>query len=128
LPRPQPQAVDAAQDLGNRARGTATSANWNTTYRPWRTIRAPILTGFSRNVVSYGYDHSGQRVFKATGTATTSYPNRDYNVASSSLTATTTNHIFSPDGTLLATVMGIGVGSASTGEQVRRCPRVRRSL
>ena len=57
-------------------------------------------------ITTYGYDHTGQRVFKATGSATTSYPNRYYNVASSSLTATTTKHIFSPDGTLLATVVG----------------------
>ena len=27
-------------------------------------------------ITTYGYDHGGQRVFKATGTATTSYPNR----------------------------------------------------
>jgi hypothetical protein len=43
-------------------------------------------------ITSYGYDHTGQRVFQATGSATTSYPNRYYNVASSSLTATTTKH------------------------------------
>ena len=36
----------------NNARGTATSASWNTRYRPWRTIRAPTLTSFSRKVVS----------------------------------------------------------------------------
>jgi RHS repeat-associated protein len=65
-------------------------------------------------ITSYGYDHRGQRVFKATGSATTSYPNRYYNVASSSLTATTTKHIFSPDGTLLATVVGSGTSTAST--------------
>jgi RHS repeat-associated protein len=65
-------------------------------------------------ITTYGYDHTGQRVFKATGTATTSYPNRYYNVASSSLFATTTKHIFSPDGTLLATVEGSGVGLATT--------------
>jgi RHS repeat-associated protein len=65
-------------------------------------------------VTSYGYDHTGQRVFQATGSATTSYPNRYYNVASSSLTATTTKHIFSPDGTLLATVVGSGTSTAST--------------
>jgi hypothetical protein len=63
---------------------------------------------------TYGYDHTGQRVFQATGSATTSYPNRYYNVASSSLTATTTKHIFSPDGTLLATVVGSGTSTAST--------------
>ena len=56
-------------------------------------------------ITSYGYDHAGQRVFQATGSATTSYPNRYYNVASSTLSATTTKHIFSPDGTLLATVV-----------------------
>jgi RHS repeat-associated protein len=65
-------------------------------------------------VTTYGYDHTGQRVFQATGSATTSYPNRYYNVASSSLTATTTKHIFSPDGTLLATIVGSGTSTAST--------------
>jgi RHS repeat-associated protein len=63
---------------------------------------------------TYGYDHGGQRVYQATGSATTSYPSRYYNVASSSLTATTTKHIFSPDGTLLATVVGTGTTMAST--------------
>src|SRR5918994_3100231 len=52
-------------------------------------------------ITTYGYEHSGQRGFQATGSATTSYPNRYYNVASS----TTTKHIFSPDGALLATVV-----------------------
>ena len=31
-------------------------------------------------ITSYGYDHTGQRVFKATGTATTSYPNKYYSL------------------------------------------------
>ena len=65
-------------------------------------------------ITTYGYDHTGQRVFKATGSATTSYPNRYYNVASSSLTATTTKHIFSPDGTLLATVVGASTTASTT--------------
>ena len=42
------------------------------------------------------------------------YPNRYYNVASSSLTATTTKHIFSPDGTLLATVVGASTTASTT--------------
>ena len=33
--------------LANRTRGAATSASWNTTYQPWRRIRAPILTKVS---------------------------------------------------------------------------------
>ena len=65
-------------------------------------------------ITTYGYDHTGQRVFKATGSATTSYPNRYYNLASSSLTATTTKHIFSPDGTLLATVVGASTTATTT--------------
>jgi RHS repeat-associated protein len=65
-------------------------------------------------IISYGYDHSGQRVFQATGSATTSYANRYYNVASSTLTATTTKHIFSPDGTLLATVVGASTTASTT--------------
>jgi RHS repeat-associated protein len=65
-------------------------------------------------ITSYGYDHTGQRVFQATGSATTSYPSRYYNVASSSLTATTTKHIFSPDGTLLATVVGASTTATTT--------------
>ena len=65
-------------------------------------------------ITTYGYDHTGQRVFQATGSATTSYPNRYYSVASSSLTATTTKHIFSPDGTLLATVVGASTTATTT--------------
>jgi RHS repeat-associated protein len=69
----------------------------------------------SGGFTSYGYDHSGQRVFQATGSATTSYPNRYFNVASSSLTATTTKHIFSTDGTLLAVVENTPEESESMG-------------
>ena len=38
--------------FSNSARRTATSASWNTAYRPCRTILAPIFTSFSRKVVS----------------------------------------------------------------------------
>jgi hypothetical protein len=65
-------------------------------------------------VTSYGYDHTGQWVFKATGTATTSYPSKYYNLATTTGAATATKHIFAPDGTLLATVVGSGVGTATT--------------
>ena len=65
-------------------------------------------------VTSYGYDHTGQRMFKATGTATTSYPNRYFNLATTTGAATTTKHIFSPGAELLATVVGSGTANAST--------------
>ena len=52
-------------------------------------------------ITTYGYDHTGQRVFKATGTATTSYPNKYFNLATTTGAATTTKHIFSPGGSCL---------------------------
>ena len=36
----------------NNTLGTATSASWNVTYRPWLTTFAPIFTSFSRSVVN----------------------------------------------------------------------------
>ncbi len=36
----------------NSLLGIATLASWTTTYRPCRTIRAPIFTSFSHNIVS----------------------------------------------------------------------------
>ena len=65
-------------------------------------------------ITTYGYDHTGQRVFKATGTATTSYPNKYYNLATTTGAATTTKHIFAPDGTLLATVVGASTTATTT--------------
>ena len=59
----------------NSSLGTATSANWNVTYRPCRTTFAPILISFSRSVVidqrlassgvltsAYGYTRTFQEV------------------------------------------------------------------
>jgi len=79
----------------------------------WRN-RLASAERSGRGITAYGYDHTGQRVFKATGTTTTSYPNKYYNLATTTGSATTTKHIFSPDGTLLATVEGSGVGTATT--------------
>jgi hypothetical protein len=79
----------------------------------WRN-RLSSAERSSGGTTSYGYDHAGQRVFQATGSATTSYANKYYNVDSSSLTATTTKHIFSPDGTLLATVVGASTTASTT--------------
>jgi hypothetical protein len=53
----------------------------------WR-IRLASAEKSAGGITSYGYDHTGQRVFHSTGRATTSYPNRYYNVASSSLQVT----------------------------------------
>jgi RHS repeat-associated protein len=63
---------------------------------------------------TYGYDHTGQRMFKATGTATTSYPSRYFNLATTTGSATTTKHIFSPGGELLATVVGASTTASTT--------------
>ena len=79
----------------------------------WRN-RLASAESSSGGVTTYGYDHTGQRVFKATGTATTSYPNRYYNIASSTSQATSTKHIFTPSDELLAAVIGSGTTTAST--------------
>ncbi len=39
--------------VANSRRGIATSASWNVTYRPCRTILAPILISFSRSVSDF---------------------------------------------------------------------------
>lgn len=49
------RAVILSTIAANSLRGIATSAIRNATYRPWLTTFAPILTSFSRSVVS---DHS----------------------------------------------------------------------
>jgi site-specific DNA recombinase len=56
-----PRAGSKSHHVDGRNR-TGTSASWRTTYRPWRTIRAPILTSFSRKVVS---DHCSASCGKA---------------------------------------------------------------
>ena len=53
-------------------------------------------------------------MFQATGTATTSYPSKYYNLATTTGAATTTKHIFAPDGTLLATVIGASTTASTT--------------
>jgi len=40
---PWSQIIDPRRMLANSDRGTATSASWDTTQRPWRTILAPIF-------------------------------------------------------------------------------------
>jgi RHS repeat-associated protein len=79
----------------------------------WRN-RLATAERSAGGITTYGYDHTGQRVFKATGTATTSYANKYYNLATTTGSATTTKHIFSPDGKLLAVVVGTGTSTATT--------------
>ncbi len=55
----------------------------------------------------YQYDNSAQRVQKGSGIATTTYPNKYYNLN----TATTTKHIFAGD-QLIATITTAGVTNA----------------
>ena len=78
--------------------GNVTSAG-NRGYE-WDYQNRLIAAGTALGTTTYGYDHTGERVFKAMGSATTSYPNMYYNTDGT----TETMHIFSPDGTLLAVV------------------------
>src|SRR3989344_5367186 len=56
-----------------------------------------------------GYDFNNDRVTKGNGTATTTYANKYYTVAS----ATTTKHVFDNQGTLLATIEGNGTATST---------------
>ncbi|PIS04710.1 MAG: hypothetical protein COT81_04980, partial [Candidatus Buchananbacteria bacterium CG10_big_fil_rev_8_21_14_0_10_42_9] len=61
--------------------------------------------------ITYAYSHTGQRVKLDNGTATTLYPNKYYNTDGT----TETKHIFTPSGTLLATVKNQGSSGGSSG-------------
>ena len=63
-------------------------------------------SGNGTATTTYGYDHENQRVKKTIGVTTTVYPNKYFNVAD----ATSTMHIFTPDGTSIATVEVVGSG------------------
>jgi hypothetical protein len=58
---------------------------------------------------TYAYDHNNLRIALNNGTATTTYPNMYYNING----ATTTNHIFLPDGSLVATIEGNGTATTT---------------
>ncbi len=59
---------------------------------------------------TYAYDHSGERVKYTNGIETTIYPNKYYNIATSTGTTTITSHIFLGD-TMIATVEKVGTTS-----------------
>ena len=80
----------------------------------WRNRIASAERTGAGGITTFGYDLTGARMWKATGSATTSYPNMYYTVASSSAVSTSTKQIFAPGGGLLATVEGSGVGTATT--------------
>ena len=102
--------------------GNVTSAG-NRGYE-WDYRNRLTAAGTANGTTTYGYDHTGQRVFKADGTATTSYPNMYFNTDGS----TVIKHFLTPDGTLLAVVSsttggggeslsrGMGLAGDSTGQ------------
>jgi len=69
------------------------------------------LTQASNGAAStYAYDTENQRIKKVSGGVTTTYPNKYFNKTG----ATTTVHIFLPDGSLVATVEGNGVATTTS--------------
>lgn len=94
---------------GNLTNFASSTNSWD--YRN----RLAYAYGSSTPTVSYLYDHTTTRVAKKDGTATTTYPNKFYNISTS--TSSIVKHIFTPDGELLATVKGTGTGVASTSRE-----------
>lgn len=86
--------------------GTSTpiaSHTWDYNNRLTQTVGNSATT-------TYGYDPFGQRVsmtVATTSSATTYYPTKNYNITGS----VPTKHIFLPDGTMIATVVGTGTST-----------------
>ncbi len=66
--------------------------------------RNRLATSTNGTPIGYAYDYLGERVRKATGVATTTYPNKFYNADAT----TKTKHIFTPSGDLVATFTTVG--------------------
>ncbi len=76
---------------------TSTAYTWDYNNR----LTQASSTGIS---VTYTYDSGGQRVKQTQGATTTIYSSKGYNITGS----TPTKHIFLPDGTMIATIVGTG--------------------
>src|SRR3989344_929263 len=66
--------------------------------------------GTSLATTTFGYDHGVERVWKATGSATTTYASKLYNTDGTTIT----KHIFSPMGDMIATIIGTGASTTAT--------------
>ena len=80
----------------------------------WDYRNRLTAAGSGGATTTYAYDHGNQRVLKKTSTATTTFVNMYYNIASSSSNATATKHILTPSGELLATVVGTSSAATTT--------------
>jgi RHS repeat-associated protein len=78
-----------------------TSNYTGTTYDPILEVTYVVP---STTLATFAYDYSGQRVKQTQGATSTTYSTKYYNITGS----TPTKHIFLPDGTLIATVVGTG--------------------
>ena len=88
--------------------GNITGAgNWTYT---WDYRNRLAASGNGSATTTYGYDHENQRVKKATGGITTAYPNKYFNTTG----ATSTAHIFTPSGEMIATVELVSSGGGGT--------------
>jgi RHS repeat-associated protein len=98
-----PHAVSqiAAQSLTYDNNGNLT--NDGTWVHGW-TYNNRLASSTNGSVdLTYAYDHTGQRVKLDNGSSLFIYPNKYYNIDTSS--GTTTKHIFTPTGELIATVI-----------------------
>jgi RHS repeat-associated protein len=87
--------------------GNITEIGSNTYTWDWKNRL--ISSVVNSNTDYYTYDHNNIRTTKANSTATTTYPNMYYNISN----ATTTKHIYSPTGELLATIESDGTATST---------------
>lgn len=77
----------------------------------WDFKNRLVSSTVAGTATSYGYDHTTQRVFKAGNNATTTFGNKYFNyeiTGGATTTATTTKHVFTPVGELIATITTAG--------------------
>jgi RHS repeat-associated protein len=112
----------AVTEIGNTGGATTTYVydnNGNVTSSTgrgfqWDYRNRLTAAGAAGATTTYAYDHANQRVLKKTSTATTTFVNMYFNIASTSSNATATKHIFTPSGELLATVVGTSSAATTT--------------
>ncbi len=102
---------------GNLTSFASTTNSWD--------YRNRLLASYASSSPSmfYTYDHTVQRVTVGNGLATTTYPNKYFNKTS----ATTTKHIFTPNGELLASVESVSSEGASADTGVKTAGTVNTS-
>jgi hypothetical protein len=102
-----PHAADSINSVNLAYDNVENVTSYGSNTFAWDYRNRLIASAIGSNNSVYLYDHNNDRVARHDGQATTTFANRFHNVTG----ATTTNHIYLPDGTLLASVESTETGT-----------------